>query len=62
MSVMPSIFLYWSSSKDRCRMITISHSGSVFGSTVNYVMCGFIAENFGWEAVFYIPGEQTSEP
>nr|XP_039254795.1 sialin-like [Styela clava] len=46
----------WAPPLERSTLIAISFSGSSFGTFVTLPIAGVIADNVGWEAVFYLTG------
>ncbi|VVC38188.1 Major facilitator superfamily,Major facilitator superfamily domain [Cinara cedri] len=55
----PSINAVWSRwvpPAERTKLASFAFSGSIMGMIVGYAVCGWLAENYGWEYVFYVPG------
>lgn len=55
----PSIYEVWSKwapPLERSRLSGISYAGTYVGSVIALSTCGVIADNMGWEWVFYIYG------
>ncbi|XP_065208347.1 vesicular glutamate transporter 2-like [Planococcus citri] len=46
----------WIPLKERSRLMSYSFSGIYVGSAVTYPVCGYIANRWGWPAVFYTTG------
>lgn len=53
------IFAHWAPPDERARLIAISFAGAYLGTSMNYPISGYIAKEYGWEAVFYISGEKV---
>lgn len=52
-----AIWANWSPPHERTRLSSFTFSGSFFGTVVTFPVCGFLADKFGWQATFYIPGK-----
>lgn len=55
----PSLYELWSKwapPLERSRLAGISYSGTYVGSVIALSTCGVIADNLGWEWIFYIFG------
>ena len=44
---------------ERARFVSFSYLGGAFGSAVAFPISGYILEDWGWEAVFYVFGAVT---
>ena len=47
----------WSPPLERSTLLAIGFSGASLGPAIGYPLAGVIADNLGWEAVFYITGK-----
>ncbi|KAK5646078.1 hypothetical protein RI129_004542 [Pyrocoelia pectoralis] len=46
----------WAPPLERSRLATIGFSGSYFGTVVAMPVCALLAEELGWESIFYVSG------
>jgi len=46
----------WAPPSERSSLISVHMSGSSFGTCVTLPLAGVIADELGWEAVFYVTG------
>ncbi|XP_055339515.1 sialin-like [Paramacrobiotus metropolitanus] len=46
----------WAPPLERSRMAAISYSGVQTGTVITMILCGVLAENLGWESIFYFFG------
>ena len=46
----------WSPPLERSTMFSVGLCGSSMGTVIVFPVAGMIADNLGWEAVFYITG------
>lgn len=51
------LYAHWAPPNERARFIVFSHAGIYFGTAINYPISGYIANIFGWEAIFYVSGK-----
>ena len=49
----------WAPPLERSILLSIPMSGSSFGTFVTLPLAGLIADELGWEAVFYVTGKFT---
>lgn len=57
---MHGVWSHWAPPAERSRLVTITLSGSYFGTVVALPLCGALAENLGWPWVFYVFGNYSS--
>ncbi len=57
MAGVTDVYLYWMPPNERSRLFSITHMGSSFSPSIAYPLCGFIAQKYGWEAVFFVTGK-----
>ncbi len=50
------IFVHWAPPNEISRLMVNAYMGCAFGPAINYMLSGFIAHKWGWEAVFYVTG------
>ncbi|XKL62488.1 hypothetical protein PGB90_002321 [Kerria lacca] len=50
------LFVHWIPEEERSRSLTYAHIGSFFGAALNYPFSGYVANLWGWPAVFYVTG------
>ena len=50
----------WAPPLERSLLISIHISGSSFGTCITLPLAGLIADELGWEAVFYFTGQGCS--
>ncbi|KAK7580640.1 hypothetical protein V9T40_001269 [Parthenolecanium corni] len=53
------ICAHWAPPEERSRIIVCSIVGLYLGTAYSYPLCGFVAQLFGWPAVFYVSGAIT---
>lgn len=53
---MMAMWARWAPPLERSRLMTLSGSGGSFGAFVALPLTGFICEELGWPAVFYLCG------
>lgn len=58
---MMAMWARWAPPLERSRLTTLSGSGSSFGAFLALPLTGYICEQLGWPAVFYICGELEEE-
>ncbi len=51
------IFSHWAPPEEKSRLIVCGIVGVYVGASVNYPLCGFIAQLLNWESIFYVTGE-----
>ena len=56
---LPPLITKWIPVTERARFVSFSYLGGAFGSAVAFPICGYILEDIGWEAVFYVFGGVT---
>lgn len=57
---MHALWSRWAPPLERSKLVTAAYSGSYFGTVVSMAVCGVLAENFGWAAVFYVSGKDLA--
>lgn len=50
------LFIHWIPPEERSRSMVFVQVGGFFGAIVNYPLCGYIANSFGWPGIFYVSG------
>lgn len=50
------IWSRWAPPSDRSRLLTITLSGSYFGTVAAMAVSGAVAEHLNWPAIFYVSG------
>ena len=53
---MHSLWSRWAPPLERSKLVTAAYSGSYFGTVISMVVCGLLAEHFGWPSIFYTFG------
>lgn len=53
---MQSAWGKWAPPLERSQLVSLSFSGSSFGTFITLPIAGIIADNMGWEAVYYFTG------
>ena len=53
------LYVYWAPPQERSRLTLLAYVGSYLGIFINYTLCGYIAQNWGYEAVFFSTGKQV---
>lgn len=53
---MHEIWSKWAPPMERSRMASIPYAGTFVGMVIAMSTCGILAENLGWESVFYVFG------
>ena len=48
----------WSPPLERSTQLALGYSGTSMGTVIVFPIAGLIADNLGWEAVFYITGSE----
>ena len=54
---MHGVWSHWAPPAERSRLVTITLSGSYFGTVVALPLSGALAENLDWPSVFYVFGK-----
>ena len=53
---MPDVWRFWAPPMERSRMAAFAMSGNFVGTLVTFPISGILAEQVGWESVFYFFG------
>ncbi|KAK9511341.1 hypothetical protein O3M35_000010 [Rhynocoris fuscipes] len=51
-----AVWSVWAPPTERSRMASFAFSGSYFGTVIALPLSGILADNFGWQSIFYITG------
>lgn len=54
-----SIFIHWAPPNELSRMVIGAGIGISAGAAFNFPVSGFVANNWGWESVFYVTGRKV---
>lgn len=51
-----NIFLRWAPPHEKTRLVVFGFAGAYAGTFINYILCGFLAQNYGVDSIFYVTG------
>ncbi|XKL62489.1 hypothetical protein PGB90_002322 [Kerria lacca] len=54
------LFIHWIPPEERSRSMVFVQVGGFFGAIVNYPLCGYIANSFGWPGIFYVSAKNVN--
>lgn len=54
-----NVFMLWAPPHERSRLVLLGFVGAYIGIFVNYWLCGYIAEKWGYEAIFTVTGHNS---
>lgn len=51
------VFIRWTPPEERSRLIVNGINGYYLGAAVSHPISGYVAQHYGWEAVFFVTGK-----
>lgn len=51
------VLVHWTPTEERSRLIGNGFNGLYLGAIMSYPISGCVAQQYGWEAVFYVTGK-----
>lgn len=55
-----NIFTRWAPPHELSRLVTFGFAGIYAGTALNYSLCGFLAQHYGVDSIFFVTGKVSS--